>query len=204
MPDAAEIGLFLHIVGVFGAAGAVTAFVFAASMMRRVNTAGELRVWAGFAAMIENLYLFPISALLIFGSGAYLVSKHDHDWGEGWISASMLALIVVAALDLAVDLRKANAIKRSAQDAPEGPLPQVLSAQVTDPVLFGSAHTILLVLLAVIWNMTTEPATLQAYFTIIVAAVIGVGSAAPMVIRQQRVLERRAERGSGAARSDGE
>lgn len=190
MPEAAEIGLFIHFLGVFAAAGVVTSFVFAASMMRRATIVAELRTWAGFAAMIENLYLFPISALVMLGSGGYLVAEFDISWGEGWVLSAVIALIATVALDLGVNVRKSNAINRSAQEAPEGPLPQVLSAQITDPVLFGSAHTILLVLLAVVWNMATNPDALQSYFTVIVAAVIGVGSAAPMVIRQQRVLER--------------
>jgi uncharacterized membrane protein len=189
MPDSYEWGLFLHLLGVFLVSGGAVSFILILAMMRRSQTVQEVRVWANLAAIVERL--FPVSTVVLLVTGIWLVTDGDWSWGDGWINVSFIGLILIALVGLLVNTRKVVAIDRAAADAPDGPIPQVLAAQITDPVLFATTHALTLGVLAIIWNMTTKPGDAQAGIVFVVAIVIGAASAAPMVQRQQAILERR-------------
>ena len=89
-----------------------------------------------------------------------------------------------------INSRKINAIEKSANAATDGPLPQVLAAQISDPVLFGTTHAITLAVIAIIWNMTVKPGDAQAGIVIVFSIALGALSALPMAMKQQSVLER--------------
>jgi len=187
MPDSVEWGLFLHIVGVFFAAGSMTSFVVILAMMRRAETVQDVRVWANLGAIVDKAVPLSLAALLL--TGVWLVQDGNFGWGDGWINVSFIALIVILAAWLAFNTRKVVAIDTAAADGADGLVPQVLAAQITDPVLFGTTHAAITTMLAVIWNMTTHPGDAQAGIVVLVAALIGAASAAPMVQRQQEILE---------------
>ncbi|MHB8516027.1 MAG: hypothetical protein ACYC9X_11060 [Dehalococcoidia bacterium] len=193
MPDAYHFALFLHLIGVFAIAGAVTTELVCLSMMRRARTAQELRPWTDVGNIIEKV--FPVAAFVLLLSGAYMVSKHSTlGWDLGWINVSATALIVGAVADFLLNGRRIGAIQAAAQAAADGPVSPSLAAQVHDPVLFGTAHALTLMLLAIIWNMTTKPGDAQAGIVIVLAVLIGAGSAMPMVARRRAILEGAAQR----------
>ncbi|MDE3095942.1 MAG: hypothetical protein KGK07_08070 [Chloroflexota bacterium] len=193
MPNAYHFALFLHLLGVFGIAGTATTELVCLSMMRRARTAQELRPWADVAKMIEKA--FPVAALVLLLSGAYMVSKDSAlGWDLGWINVSATALIVGAIADFLINGRRVDAIQAAAQAAPDGPVAPALAAQLHDPVVFGTAHALMLMLLAIVWNMTTHPGDAQAGIVVVVAVLLGAGSAMPMVARRRAILEGGAER----------
>ena len=187
MPTAYQFWLFVHILGVFALAGAATTFIVCLSMMRRAKTAQELRPWADVAFAVEKAV--TVAGLVVLGTGIYMASDHDL-WELGWVNWSSTALVLGILLWVVVNTRKSAAIRRAARDAADGPVPDVLAAQVTDPILFGATHAVTTVVLGIIWNMTTKPGDTQALIVLIVAALVGAASAAPMVARQQRAFER--------------
>jgi uncharacterized membrane protein len=187
MPDSVEWGLFLHIIGLFLVAGSMTAYLVILAMMRRADSVQDVRVWANLAAIVDKVV--PLSLVVLLLTGVWLVEDAGFDWGAGWINVSFIALIVVLAAWLAFNTRKVVAIDTAAADAADGAVPQVLAAQITDPVLFGTTHAAITTVLAVIWNMTTHPGDAQAGVVVLAAVLIGAASAAPMVQRQQAILE---------------
>jgi len=121
-------------------------------------------------------------------SGGYLVNKFGASFGDGWVMASAIALVLMAVAALKINTLKMNEIHRAAEDAPDGPVPRDLAALIADPVLFASTHAITTVMLGVVWNMTTKPGNLEAALVVIVAAIVGAGSAMPMVSRRREIL----------------
>ena len=186
MPHDYEVGLFFHILGVFGIAGGATAFLVCLSLVRRAKTVQELRIAAGAAAIIDKL--IPVSALVLLASGGYVVHAEGLDFGSGWINASATALIIAIVVGYLINGRRTESLAKAARAAPDGPVPTALAAKVTDPLLFGTTHALTLMILAIIWNMTTKPGTGEAWTAIILAVVIGAGSAMPMVSRQKAIL----------------
>lgn len=189
MPEAYEWALFFHLLGVFLVAGSSTTFIVILSMMRRAQSVQDLRVWANLAAIVDKV--MPVSALVLLVTGFWLVQESPYEWGDGWVNVSFIGLILIGVMAVLVITRKIVAIDTAAADAPDGAVPQVLAAQITDPVMFGAAHAATLGFIAIIWNMTTKPGDAQAGIVLLAALLIGAASAAPMVQRQQAILERK-------------
>lgn len=187
MPESYEFALFLHLLGVVAMAGASTAFILVLAMMRRSKTVEEVRQWATAGFVVDKV--FPGAVILLLVTGIWLVEDIGYEFGDGWINVSMITLILMAIAGGAINTRKIGAIKRAADSASPGALPQVLAAQITDPVLFGTTHALTLGVLAIIWNMTTKPGDAQAGIVVVLAVLVGILSAAPMAMRQQAVLE---------------
>ncbi len=186
MPAGYDIGLYIHLLAVFAIAGELTTFVVCIAMMRRARTVEALRPWADVGWAAEKV--FPVAALVLLLSASYMVGKR-WAWDDGWVNVSAATLIVMAVADVFVNGRKIGAIRRAGREAPDGPLPRILAAQVTDPILFGTTHALITATLAVIWNMTVKPGSAEAAIAVLVAVVVGAGSAVPMISRQQAILE---------------
>jgi len=186
MPDAALFATFIHLLGVVGVAGSSTTFILVLSLMRRARDTRDVRLWSGLGTFAESA--FPFATLVLLISGGYLVQKESYSWRDGWISFSAIALVLMAVAALKINTLKMNAIHHAAEEAPDGAVPPVLAAQAADPVLFAVTHAITTAQLGIIWNMTTKPGDLQAGVAIVLAALIGAASAAPMVARQRRLI----------------
>ncbi len=185
MPESAEIGIFLHILGVFGLGGATAISLVVFSMARRAQTTQELRHWMGLGALLGKYYVFPAAGLFLLLTGGYLVDKVHEDWGTGWIGISALALIAAVAVGFFVNTPRMKAIGMAAGPAPDGPVPGNITALLNDPVLFAGIHGATMASIAILWNMTTRPGGLGALLAIVVLVGIGVGSAYPAYQRQQ-------------------
>jgi uncharacterized membrane protein len=180
MPDGYQFALFLHIVGVFGIAGAATTFWFAVSWMRRAKTVQEMRPLAAVAVWSDRL--FPVSALLVLVAGAYMVEDVDWGWGTGWINTSLIALILIGAGGGIMLTPRVRKLRNAVDAAPDGAVPGNVTTLMRDPILWGALHAFTLALFAIIWNMTSKPGDAQAGAVILLGFVLGAASAAPMAM----------------------
>lgn len=186
MPDSWEIAIFIHVVGVFGFGGAAITELFAMTMARRATKVQDVRLWSGLGVIVGPI--FPALSLLQLLTGAYLVDKLHYEFSDGWVGWSALALIVATIIGFVINKQRIDAMHAAAEAAPDGPLTPELAAQVMDPILFGSMHALTLTVLGIMWNMTTKPGGFEAFWVIALFAVIGAGSAYPMIKRQQEIL----------------
>jgi hypothetical protein len=177
MPEAAQIGLFIHIVAVFGLGSASGISVAVFTMMQRAKTVQELRVWGSLGALLSKYYVFPALGLLLLLSGAYLVDKVGEEWSEGWIGISAVALIAAVAAGFFVNTPRLKAIGMAAGPAPDGPVPASITEQLNDPVLVAVSRALPLTAVAIAWNMTVHPGMAGALLSIVILAGIGAASA---------------------------
>ncbi|MEX2226979.1 MAG: DUF2269 family protein [Dehalococcoidia bacterium] len=187
MPESYEWALFFHLLGVFLISGAAVSSVLVLAFMRRSRNVQELRLWANLAVIVDRI--FPLAIIVLIVAGIWLVEDRDWSWGDGWINVSLIGLILMTVFGFLVITRKLVAIDTAAGDAPDGAIPQVLAAQIHDPVLFGGTHALTMGVLAIMWNMTTKPGDAQAGIVLLAAIIIGAASAYPMVQRQQAIME---------------
>ncbi|MFQ5381607.1 MAG: DUF2269 family protein [Dehalococcoidia bacterium] len=178
MPDGKLFATFVHLVGVLAVTGASTTFILVLMMMRRSETAQDVRLWSSLAVLAERA--FPFATLVLFLSGGYLVSELDFSWSEGWVAASAVSLALMAVAALKINTLKMNAIHESAEDARDGPLPPELSAMVRDRVLTAVTYGITIGQLGIIWNMTTKPGDVQALVAVVLTLLAGVAVALPL------------------------
>lgn len=183
MPENYEVGLFFHIVGVFGIAGAAVTFWVAMSMLRRVDSIIAMRSWTPVAVWSDRA--FPMAMVLVIAAGIYLVEEGDWGWGAGWMNTSLIAFIIMGAAGGILMTPRVRKIHDAAAAAPDGPVSTNLRALVNDPILWATLHAFTLALVAIIWNMTTKPGDAQAGAVILLAFVLGAASAYPMFTRQR-------------------
>lgn len=181
MPENYEIALFLHIVGVFGVAGAATSFLIVMSWMRRATTVQALRPLSTIAVWTDRA--FPVAAILVLIAGVFMVEDANWGWGTGWVNTSLIALIAMGVGGGVLITPRVGKIEKAVAAAPDGAVTGEIRSAVNNPILWGALHAFTLGLFGIIWNMTTKPGDAQAGTVILLAFVIGAASVIPMTRR---------------------
>lgn len=179
MPDNWEIAIFVHVVGVFALGGATAVSFSTYAMMRSAQTVQEVRVWASLGRVLSQYFVFPITALVLILSGAYLVEELNYAWSEGWIGFSAIAVVGASVVGAMVITPRMKAIGMAAGPAPEGAVPEGITRLLKDPILFGAMHANAMTAIAIVWNMAVRPEDAQALLVILSLA--GLGAATGVV-----------------------
>ena len=125
-------------------------------------------------------------ALLTIGSGLYLALSA---WGlPGWIQVALGSIILLLPpLVAGVIEPRLHAILKLVGTLAEGPLPPALAARLRDPLLATALHIDFMVVLGIVFLMTTKPTLLGSIFAIAVAVVLGLVSGLPLWYKERRV-----------------
>jgi hypothetical protein len=171
------IALFTHFLGLVGLFVGYGLEWASSSLLRRSTTSDQARSWL----RIYKLSL-PISGpglLILIISGGYMASNPGA-MKQGWISASLLAIVVALAIGFILILPR---IKRIRAALPEGSaaLPEAVHARVQDPMIVTLVRTRLVLALGIVYIMTAKPGALSnSLFILLGAVVIGLLCAAPV------------------------
>jgi uncharacterized membrane protein len=185
MPEAEEIAVFVHLVGLAVLAGGMGLELTIITMLRRAKGTQEVGVWAGLGKMMDDFKLMPAAALILVISGGYLVDKVGEEWGEGWILFSLIAVIVASVAGFGVIAPRFKSIAEAASAGPDGPVPAAIAGQINDPLLIASIHGNAMLLVGIIWNMTIRPGALGAILALVLLAAVGVAVAYPAYQQQK-------------------
>jgi len=185
MPEAEQIGMFVHFIGLAVLAGGMGLELAMIIMMRRAKGVHELRTWAGLGQALDDYKVMPAAVLVLILSGGYLVNKAGEEWSEGWIGFSTLAVVIASAIGMLVIVPRLKSVGAAAGPAPDGPVPPAIAEKVNDPILIAAVHGNAMMAVAIIWNMATHPGSLGALLTIVLLAAIGVAFAYPAYQQQK-------------------
>lgn len=193
--DTEGVAMFLHIA--FVVVGMMLAAVLHVSLIqsRRATRVAEMRPWVPVIRRVDPL--LPIAALVVLGTGAWLIDLSDgeFEWGQGWILTSLVALIVAEAVGASLKPRT-HALTVAITESPDGPVTPELHQRAVDPVLWFGAHFITAMFFGIIFVMSAHPAgTWQPIVIVVIAALIGLLSAVPFVREPGRTDRRRAATG---------
>ena len=171
--DIYNIVLFLHISGAIGYFVGIGTWLFGFTALRRAQRVEQVRALTNLTGRLGPL--FVISVLLILASGLYMAITA---WGlrTSWIAVGLISLILIAPLGLVLIEPRRRAIVRLAQEAPDGPLPQALQQRIHDPILGTALQTVAVLLLGIVFLMTTKPALIFSLIVMAVALVLGLAS----------------------------
>lgn len=190
-----EVVLFAHltlvIVGLALAAVVHTALI----MVRAAEYVSDLRPWPRVIERVEPM--LPVVALLILASGAWLLhlSGGEFTWSAGWVTTSLIGLLVAELAGAAVAPRS-RALRRAIRAVDPGPVTTDLRRRVTDPWLWLVAHAGSADFLAIVFLMVVKPS--GGWSAVVLVAVIAVGAltAVPFLRRTRGVPPVPAPRGS--------
>jgi hypothetical protein len=84
------------------------------------------------------------------------------------------------------------------RELPNGPLPDALERQTHHPMLFTSAHTLVAILLGIVFLMITKPSLGASLLAMGLARVLGLASSIPFWLAKLRLPQQTAAHGPQA------
>lgn len=174
------IGLFIHLVGVVGFFIAIGFVQRAGVGLRRATTVEQARLWSGLVRPPAGM--FPLSLLLILGSGLYMTSD-VWTFDTPWIVVAIVSVLVIGVLGGAFIDRRLAAIAHAAETAGGGSVPAGLAQRIADPGLWAAVFVSNGIALGMLWLMATKPSWVVAIAvpggSALLGAVIGYAVARP-------------------------
>ena len=164
------IVLFLHIISAIGVFIGISVVLLGVALLRRAQRVEQVRTILAFATTA-----FPIagvSMLLLLAAGFYLALSA---WSlrTSWIAVTLVSLLLMIALGAGLIGPRMRAIVMATREASEGLLPSQLSARIHEPVLFTVLLIQALMLLGIVFLMTTKPELVRSIIVMGVALVVG-------------------------------
>jgi hypothetical protein len=172
------LALFVHLVGVILGVGGVCAWLFALIGVRAAHTVEQVRALLALYALAGNVALGGV--ILIVSGGLYMALSTSL-WQQAWLIVATISFVLVLSAGGAVIGRRQAALSKLAGEAPAGPLPGALVAQIQDPVTRVALHIYIAVLFGIVFLMTIKPALVWAIVVILIAAALGVLSGLPLM-----------------------
>ena len=179
------IVLFLHVSGAIGYFVSIGTWLFCLASLRRAQRVEQVRALTNLAGRLGPL--FGISVLLILAAGLYMALTA---WSlqTGWIAVALISLILMAPLSTALIEPRRRAIDRLAREAADGPLPPSLEQSTHDPILGTALQTVAILLLGIVFLMTTKPSLTGSLIVMAIALALGLASGL-LVSRTTRTRE---------------
>jgi hypothetical protein len=170
------IALFTHLLGLVGLFVGYGLEWVASSLLRRSTSTDQVRSWLRIYQL--SLPMSGPGLLVLILSGGYMASV-TAAWKLGWISASLLAILVVLLMGFALLLPRIKKIRAALPDGPS-PLPETALARVQDPMIVTLIRTRFVLALGIVYLMTAKPAALStSLFILLGACIVGLLAAAP-------------------------
>jgi hypothetical protein len=177
--DSYGVVLFLHLCALLAAIGTAAVLHFAELRLRAADSVAAMRGWA---RLIENgAKVFPITLLLLLGSGAYLVQRR-WAWGAGWIDAALVGVAGLFLVGAAVVGGRSRALTQELRGAEDGGVSAHLTRIARDHVGGIASWSNTGLALGIVFVMTTKPGLAVSFASLAVGA--GLGVAAGLRLRQ--------------------
>lgn len=190
-----NIVLFVHVIGAIGYFLSIGVWLFILVGLRRAQHVEQVRALLHLNDLSGPVGAGSVMVLLI--SGLYLAFTA---WRQqnGWILVALISLILIVSITAVLTAPRRSAIvKQLAHEAPDGALSETLKQHIHDPVLSATFCTVAVLLLGIVFLMTTKPELVSSLIVMAVALVLGL-LASLLVSRrrytpQQEAADQRAE-----------
>jgi hypothetical protein len=177
----------------------ISVVLLGVALLRRAQGVEQVHTTLAFAT--AALPIVGFSMLLLLAAGFYLALSA---WSlrTSWIAVTLVSLLLMIALGAGLIGPRMRAFVISARETPEGSLPSQPSVRIHDPVLFTVLLIQTVLLLGIVFLMTTKPELASSIIVMGVALVVRVAwgvlvsrpgrtrwleSAAPRTVRESRL-----------------
>lgn len=180
------IVLFVHIIGAIGYFLSIGSWLFILGGLRRAQRVEEVR-----ALMHVNDLSRSVgggSGLVLLIAGFYLALSA---WGllTSWILVALSSLILILPTNEVLLAPRTRAlVKQLERSAPEGEISLALWQHIHDPILWATSQTTAVLLLGIVFLMTTKPNLGGSLIVMAVALVLGLLSS--LLVTQRRPTPR--------------
>jgi hypothetical protein len=171
--DAYSIVLFIHLLGLLIATGAAAVTHVAYHAMRRSPTLSEAGRWG--LTMKRASRAFPIAVVLLLASGAYMASDR-WSWSLPWVLAGLTGLAAIVVVGEAVlgrhGRRLGQTIGATIARHGDGPITNEVRAQLDSRVALSASFAPPLLMLAIVYVMTTKPGAVGSAAALLIASAL--------------------------------
>ena len=170
--------LFVHVSGAICLFIGMGIWLFGSIAIARAARVEQVRAIADLMLMAR--LLVPAGAFVVIAAGLAMTLMV---WGvqTGWIAVALGSLGIIGPIGTWVIDPKVRRIAALAHSLPDGSLPMPLAERTRDHVLRTALHTMIAMLLGIIFLMTAKPQLTIAIGTIVVSALLGSASALPFL-----------------------
>jgi hypothetical protein len=175
--DAYHIVLYLHLLSVFVMVGGITVVGVCYFRLRTAASLIDAAPWANLAD--QTGWVFPLSILGLFASGAYLTSDL-WTWSTPWIDVSIAGLALVTVQGPLVAGPRAKALRHALDENALGPLDERARRLTRDPALWIIILANPGIVLGITWNMSVKPGTAGAIAAVLAGYAVGAAAAWPL------------------------
>lgn len=181
-----NLALVIHIIAVLALFGAIGMVHAALGRMRKADTTASVAEQARRGAL--GAWATIVLTVVAFIPAAYMVNK-KFTFQDGWVNATLVALVVTILLALIVVGPRLLSLARAAGgDGPSAPS-LALQRRSSDPLVWGAATVIATLYIGIVVLMFGKPSGLVSAIILIVAALIGIGGTMPARARYQKLSE---------------
>ncbi len=170
--------IFIHVLGALAYSAALLMSLLGLLILRRTALVEQARPLLGLMEMTGPVS--GIGLLLILLAGLYMTFT-VYGWQTAWIDIALISVVVLLIPVGAVMGIRRHAIATMVREMPNGPLPESVERRIYDPALGMSTVVLILLLVGVVFLMTTKPLLVGSIVTMVVAAVLGVLLSLPLV-----------------------
>lgn len=165
------IVLFVHIIGAIGTFLSIGSWLFILAGLRRAQRIEVVR-----ALMHVTDLSGPIgdgSGLVLLIAGVYL-GLSAWSLRTGWIIVALISLILILLTNGAlIGPRRSALVKQLESSAPEGEISPALWQHIHNPILWVTSQTTVVLLLGIVFLMTTKPDLGGSLIVMTAALVLG-------------------------------
>jgi hypothetical protein len=174
-----SVVLYVHLLSLVLAMATASLVTYASLQIRAAETIPDIARWG--APIKRVVPAFPVAAIGLFGTGAYM-TQHLWSWSTPWIYSAIAGLAIIVVLGDGIDATRGRALERELKTS--GLTDRARRLQ-RDPLGWSAKVCTLTLTGAVMFVMTTKPGAAGSIASLVVAVLIGVAVAVP-IWRQDR------------------
>ena len=175
--------LFLHISGALGLFISLALEWAAISSLRRSLTLQQARTWLQLFSYVPR-FAGPSFGLILL-SGGYLTAQISGG-REGWIQAALLALVLIATINMSLSVPRMKAIRKANLTAEDQLIPTVMHVRLQDPFLLTTLRIRIALALGIVFLMVSKLPLAPSLITLAAAVCVGLLSALPLWRQTQK------------------
>jgi hypothetical protein len=165
--------LYVHLLSLFVGIGAGAVLLVCLLQLRAARTVEQAVPWGMMAGKVGKF--FPIAAIGLFGTGAYLAAEDTFPWSFStpWIVVAIVVLVLLIAQGALIAERTGHKLQAAMRANGPGPLGPEARRMALHPGLWVVEFSNLGMVLAVVWNMTDKPGWGGSIAAVVVGYAVG-------------------------------
>jgi hypothetical protein len=177
------VALFLHVSGAIGAFVSLGIWLFGLAALRRAQRVEQVRALAWLIIIASPLM---VGSVVLIGLAGFRMALSTWGLATPWIAVSLVSVVLIGPTGAFILDPRMRTIMAMAREVPVGPLPAALILRTHDPILVTAGTTLAIMLLGIVFLMTTKPELVTSILVMGVVLFLGLFVSLPFWTARRR------------------